>query len=68
MLLFDGHDLPIVLLDRSLPGVDCDLIVSDSIAGARRLTEHLIRIGHRQVCVEGEVLLAQQAHQSSTFA
>jgi LacI family transcriptional regulator len=40
---------PLVLIDRSLPGVDCDLIVSDSAAGARRLVEHLIAIGHRHI-------------------
>ena len=40
---------PIVLLDRSLPDIDCDSVVSDSIAGARKLTEHLIRVGHRKI-------------------
>ena len=40
---------PIVLLDRTLPDIDCDMVVSDSVAGARRLTEHLIRIGHRRI-------------------
>ena len=33
---------PLVLLDRALPDIDCDLVVSDSVAGARRLVEHLI--------------------------
>jgi LacI family transcriptional regulator len=40
---------PLVLLDRSLPGSDCDLVVSDSVSGARRLTEHLIAVGHRGI-------------------
>jgi LacI family transcriptional regulator, galactose operon repressor len=40
---------PLVLIDRALPNVDCDLIVSDSAAGARRLVEHLIAIGHRHI-------------------
>lgn len=40
---------PLVLLDRSLPDVDCDLVVSDNISGARRLTEHLISVGHRRI-------------------
>ncbi|SEE77656.1 transcriptional regulator, LacI family [Rhizobiales bacterium GAS191] len=40
---------PLVLIDRALPDVDCDLIVSDSAAGARRLVEHLIVIGHKQI-------------------
>lgn len=40
---------PLVLVDRSLPDLDCDLIVSDSRSGARRLVEHLIAIGHRDI-------------------
>jgi LacI family transcriptional regulator len=40
---------PLVLLDRSLPESDCDLVVSDSVSGARRLTEHLITVGHRSI-------------------
>src|SRR5262245_14771794 len=40
---------PLVLLDRSLPGSECDLVVSDSASGARRLTEHLISVGHRDI-------------------
>jgi LacI family transcriptional regulator len=40
---------PVVLVDRSLPDLDCDLVVSDSISGARRLAEHLIAVGHRDI-------------------
>ena len=40
---------PLVLLDRALPDSDCDLVVSDSAAGARRLVEHLIAVGHRDI-------------------
>jgi LacI family transcriptional regulator len=40
---------PMVLIDRALPDIDCDLVVSDSTAGARQLTEHLIRVGHRRI-------------------
>jgi LacI family transcriptional regulator len=40
---------PLVLLDRSLPDSECDLVVSDSATGARRLTEHLISVGHRVI-------------------
>jgi LacI family transcriptional regulator len=40
---------PLVLIDRALPDADCDLIVSDNAHGARRLIEHLIAIGHREI-------------------
>ncbi|HYN00528.1 MAG TPA: substrate-binding domain-containing protein [Aestuariivirgaceae bacterium] len=40
---------PLVLLDRSLPDIESDLVISDSVAGARRLVEHVIRIGHTRI-------------------
>ena len=40
---------PLVLIDRALPDADCDTIVSDNAQGARRLIEHLIAIGHREI-------------------
>lgn len=43
------RNFPIVLLDRALPDLNCDLIVSDNAAGARKLVEHLISIGHREI-------------------
>ena len=43
------RSFPVVLLDRALPDLDCDLVVSDSASGARRLVEHLISVGHREI-------------------
>jgi LacI family transcriptional regulator len=40
---------PLVLLDRSLPETDCDSVVCDNVGGARRMTEHLIALGHRDI-------------------
>ena len=40
---------PLVLIDRALPDAECDLIVSDNAHGARRLVEHLIAVGHREI-------------------
>jgi LacI family transcriptional regulator len=40
---------PIVLLDRTLPDTDCDHVISDNVAGAKRLVEHLIAVGHRRI-------------------
>ncbi len=49
LLALQKSGFPIVLLDRSLPDFDCDSVVSDSVAGARKLVEHLITIGHRRI-------------------
>lgn len=40
---------PVVLLDRALPDSECDLVVCDSVSGARRLIEHLLTVGHRDI-------------------
>jgi LacI family transcriptional regulator len=50
------NDVPFVLVDRSLPAVDSDLVQGDSVAGARRLVEHLIGLGHRQIAMVTETL------------
>src|SRR5919197_5791220 len=42
-------DVPFVLIDRSVAGYTGDLVQGDSVAGARRLVEHLIGLGHRRI-------------------
>lgn len=49
LLPLQKSGFPIVLLDRSLPEFECDSVVSDSVAGARKLVEHLIKVGHRRI-------------------
>jgi LacI family transcriptional regulator len=41
--------VPFVLVDRTVPRVDCDVVHGDSVGGARRLVEHLISLGHRRI-------------------
>ena len=45
------QNIPIVLLDREVPGVECDQVLGDSKEGARLLTEHLIGLGHRRIAL-----------------
>ncbi len=40
---------PLVLLDRTLPDTNCDSVVCDNLSGARRMTEHLILLGHQEI-------------------
>ncbi len=42
---------PLVLLDRSVAGIECDLVLGDSAGGARRLVGHLAAIGHRRIAM-----------------
>jgi len=41
--------VPFVLIDRTVPGVDCDVVLGDSSGGARQLVEHLTSLGHRRI-------------------
>lgn len=41
--------VPFVLIDRRVPGTQCDAVLGDSTGGARRLVEHLLSLGHRRI-------------------
>lgn len=45
------HDVPFVLIDRSIGDVDCDSVESDNISGARMVTEHLLGLGRRRIAM-----------------
>jgi len=45
------HNVPFVLLDREVPGIECDIVLGDSKDGARRLVEHLASQGHRCIAM-----------------
>jgi len=45
------HRIPFVLLDRAVPGHECDTVTGDSREGARKLVEHLISLGHRRIAL-----------------
>jgi LacI family transcriptional regulator len=46
---------PYVLIDRSIAGFEADLVQGDSVAGARRLVEHLIELDHRRIAMITEI-------------
>src|SRR5829696_629119 len=43
------HPPPFVLVDRSIPGIESDLVQGDSVGGARVLVYHLLGLGHRRI-------------------
>lgn len=45
------HNIPFVLLDREVPGIEADHVLGDSREGARRLMEHLIASGHTRIAL-----------------
>jgi len=40
---------PLVLIDRYIDGVSVDTVTGDNIVGAKLLTQHLIKLGHRRI-------------------
>ena len=53
--LLERHDnVPVVQLERALPGLPADLILASQEDGAYQATRHLIELGHRSIaCVSG---------------
>jgi LacI family transcriptional regulator len=47
----EQHNVPYVMLDREVPGIRADQVVGDSKAGAMKLMEHLIHLGHRRIAL-----------------
>jgi LacI family transcriptional regulator len=43
------NEIPVVLIDRSIPETQIDLVRCDSDEGAYRLIKHLIELGHRRI-------------------
>ncbi|HEX2913827.1 MAG TPA: LacI family DNA-binding transcriptional regulator [Chloroflexia bacterium] len=49
--MLEQHKVPAVFTDRSVDGLEYDLVEGDNVGGARRLVEHLIRLGHRRIAM-----------------
>ncbi len=48
----DAHQqitMPVVFIDRDVPGVEHDFVTSDNVAGARALMLHLLELGHQRI-------------------
>jgi LacI family transcriptional regulator len=45
--------LPVVLVDRDLPALQVDRVLSDNITGGRQIARHLLRLGHRRIAIIG---------------
>ncbi|MBC8253064.1 MAG: LacI family DNA-binding transcriptional regulator [Ardenticatenia bacterium] len=47
--LIQRQDVPVVVIDRQIPGVEVDVVRSDSEKGAYELIRHLLSLGHRRI-------------------
>ncbi len=48
------RNIPLVLVDRELEGVETDFVGSDDLNGGRRAAEYLFSLGHRNMAFAGE--------------
>lgn len=48
---FTRRKIPVVLVDRTLPGVDIDYVTTDNFEGAYKLTKYLIMKGHKKIAI-----------------
>jgi len=56
------RDLPIVVVDRDLPEVQLDTVLSDNFQGGFLATQHLIGLGHSRIaCISGPSHLTPSA-------
>jgi LacI family transcriptional regulator len=56
-LLLGEQRVPLVLVDRAVPGVAADFIETDQVTGGYLATRHLIELGHTDIgCVYGPFL------------
>lgn len=61
----EQHRIPFVLLDRDVPGITADRIIGESRDGARKLIEHLLKLGHTRIALingSEDVSTARERH------
>jgi LacI family transcriptional regulator len=67
-LLMRHEDVPIIQLERALPGLGADLVLAGQEEGAWLATRHLIELGHRAIaCVSGPADLPRSRERVGGF-
>jgi LacI family transcriptional regulator len=63
-----AHSLPLVIVNRRVPGLEACCVYSDDRLGARLATQHLIDVGHRRIaCITGPLHLHQSRQRLSGY-
>ncbi len=56
------RNVPVVLVDRELPGANADVVLADNARGGWLATQHLLTLGHRRIgCITGPSELTPSA-------
>ncbi|GAA3405582.1 LacI family DNA-binding transcriptional regulator [Paenibacillus hodogayensis] len=51
LTMLNVHQVPFVLVDRDVPGVEADVVLGENRSGAARLTAYLLALGHRRIAL-----------------
>lgn len=51
ILIIQKHNIPLVLIDRWVPGVEVDTVRCDSVGGSYELVRLLVSLGHRSIAM-----------------
>lgn len=57
---FKRKNLPVVLVDREIPGIDIDFVTTDNVNGAYELTRYLVRKGHKKIAITLSTLFSSE--------
>ncbi len=65
--LFD-QEIPVVLVDRDLPNIEVDAVLTDNLQGGQLATSHLLELGHWRIgCVTGPSHLTPSAQRVTGY-
>jgi LacI family transcriptional regulator len=60
-----SQDMPVVLVDRDLPNIEVDAVLTDNQQGGYLATRHLIELGHRRIaCIMGRSTVTASAERA----
>jgi len=57
---FTSRDIPVVLADRLIRGVNIDHVTTDNFDGAYKITEYLINSGHKKIAITLSTLFSSE--------
>lgn len=60
--------MPVISMDRELPGLEVDSVLADNLQGGYQATEYLIKLGHRRIgCITGPLDLSISSQRISGY-
>jgi LacI family transcriptional regulator len=61
-------NIPVVMIDRDLPGMEVDAVLTDNQLGGYQATHHLIQLGHRRIgCIAGPSSVTPSARRGEGY-